>query len=345
MKKRILLAFLCAATLLADGSLMLAQEKRERRNESATATFVTSGGQSVEVRTEGGGFAFAQGAAERATFEFGVSEMVMGKPIKGAPYSAEAVTESIQALADGNRIVQRSTTMIYRDSEGRTRRDQTMKWRGGDSQNAEEMKTSFINDPVSESSYTLHHNEKSALKVTARKMHIEGLSEEVKAKVMAAADAETKRRMEVETREHMKTRRSAGDHPPAGRGEAIAVGGDVKVVMGGPNFAFSGKMNANKESLGTQMIEGVQAEGTRVTFTIPAGEIGNEQPINIVSEKWYSPELQVVVMTRRSDPRSGETTYRLTNINRSEPARSLFEVPSDYALREGPGGVIRRKRE
>ena len=92
-----------------------------------------------------------------------------------------------------------------------------------------------------------------------------------------------------------------------------------------------------KEQLGKQNIEGVEAEGTRTTVTIAAGEIGNERPIEIVSERWYSPELQLVVMTRHSDPRTGETTYKLTNINRSEPAKSLFEVPSDYTVKEGPG--------
>ena len=75
-------------------------------------------------------------------------------------------------------------------------------------------------------------------------------------------------------------------------------------------------------------IEGVEAEGTRTTVTIPAGEIGNERAIEIVSERWYSPELQLVVMTRHSDPRLGETTYKLTNINRTEPAKTLFEVPA-----------------
>jgi TonB family protein len=87
------------------------------------------------------------------------------------------------------------------------------------------------------------------------------------------------------------------------------------------------------ESLGKQTIEGVEAEGTRTTVTFPAGMMGNERPINIVSERWYSPELQTVVMTKHSDPRFGETSYRLTNINRSEPARTLFEVPSDYTLK------------
>ena len=90
--------------------------------------------------------------------------------------------------------------------------------------------------------------------------------------------------------------------------------------------------NVNKEDLGTQTIEGVEATGTRMTFTIPAGQIGNEGPINIVDERWFSKDLQTVVMTRHSDPRSGETVYRLTNINRTEPDHSLFEVPADYRI-------------
>ncbi len=88
------------------------------------------------------------------------------------------------------------------------------------------------------------------------------------------------------------------------------------------------------ESLGPQNFEGVQAVGTRITFTFAAGTEGNDRPFDIVTEKWYSPELQIVVMTRHSDPRSGENIYRLTNINRSEPARSLFEAPSDFRLKE-----------
>lgn len=81
-----------------------------------------------------------------------------------------------------------------------------------------------------------------------------------------------------------------------------------------------------------QTFEGVAAEGTRTTVTIPAGQIGNEQPIVTVSERWYSPDLQVTVMTTRSDPRTGTTTYKLTNVNRSEPAPSLFQVPADYKI-------------
>jgi hypothetical protein len=138
--------------------------------------------------------------------------------------------------------------------------------------------------------------------------------------------------------------------PPPGAPGAPVEGEKVRVQAQAQSAEVStyvfrrqgGANNAVKESLGKQNIEGVEAEGTRTTVTIPAGEIGNERPIEIVSERWYSPELQLVVMTRNSDPRSGETTYRLTNISRTEPAKSLFEVPADYTVKEGkplPPGI------
>jgi hypothetical protein len=106
-----------------------------------------------------------------------------------------------------------------------------------------------------------------------------------------------------------------------------------------------GKAEANvkTESLGTQNVNGINAEGTRYTHTIAAGEIGNDKPISIVSERWYSPDLQIVLMSKRSDPRFGDATYTLTNIERQEPAATLFVVPSDYAVKEG--GPERRVRK
>jgi len=94
--------------------------------------------------------------------------------------------------------------------------------------------------------------------------------------------------------------------------------------------------SVRSEPLGRQTMEGVPVDGTRTTTTIPAGQIGNEQPIQIVTERWYSPDLQVYVFTRHSDPRAGETVTRVTNINRGEPARSLFEIPADFRVSEGP---------
>jgi hypothetical protein len=92
------------------------------------------------------------------------------------------------------------------------------------------------------------------------------------------------------------------------------------------------------ESLGTQQIEGVAAEGTRVTRTIPAGKIGNEQPIQITVETWTSPDLHTTILQKRNDPRFGETVFQLTNIKQGEPDASLFQVPTGYKTVQGPMG-------
>jgi hypothetical protein len=87
--------------------------------------------------------------------------------------------------------------------------------------------------------------------------------------------------------------------------------------------------------LGTQVMQGVSAQGKRVTRAIPAGKEGNEKEIDIVTETWYSPDLQMVVMSKTSDPRFGDSTYQLNSIARAEPDPSLFAVPSDYAVTAG----------
>ena len=94
------------------------------------------------------------------------------------------------------------------------------------------------------------------------------------------------------------------------------------------------RRNVRRDSLVTQALEGVAAEGTRTVETIPAGQIGNERPIEIVSEQWYSRELQATLMSRHDDPRSGETLYRLTNLQRNEPDPGLFQVPAGYTVKE-----------
>ena len=224
------------------------------------------------------------------TFDFVGSEMRFGgKTVKGAPYSATVITESVQTLGDGNRITRTSTATVSRDSEGRTRRDQTLNRIGPFEAAGEARQMTFINDPVAGVQYVL-----DARNRTAQKM------------------------------------KPWGGPPP-----------DVRPPS---------SSEARTESLGTQTIEGVVAEGTRSTVTIPAGQIGNAQPLEIVSERWYSPELQVVVLSKHTDPRMGEHTYRLTNINRSEPVRSAFDVPADYTVKEtpfnrGPGMRGRRPNE
>lgn len=112
-----------------------------------------------------------------------------------------------------------------------------------------------------------------------------------------------------------------------------------KQALTGRAFAEERQKETTTTSLGTQTINGVSAQGTRITRTIPAGEIGNQKPIVITIEKWYSPDLQETVMTKRSDPRMGETVFQLTNIQRAEPAATLFQVPADYTVDEGRAHV------
>jgi hypothetical protein len=279
------------------------------------------------------------------TFVFVASEGFGGKTVKGAPYSAEAVTETIQTLGDGNRIVNRTTSTLYRDNEGRTRREQTLNAIGGFANGGEPIQTIFINDPVAGVSYALDSRTNTAHKTMPLKVE-QKLRLEKKPLTIGASPVdhagEQKFEYKIETRKGAPGVPLTPAHPiRVPEGEQFT----IKTESGGIGYVMTRKTtaedrNAVKESLGRQLVEGVQADGTRVTITIPAGEIGNERPIQIVRENWYSPELQMVVMSRHTDPRSGETTYRLTNINRAEPAKSLFEVPPGFTVSEGlPGGV------
>ncbi len=269
-----------------------------------------------------------------ADFVWIATENWSGKIVKDAPYSAEAVTESVQTLADGNRIVNKFTSQVYRDGEGRTRREQTLKGLGVVGTSEEPLQTIFINDPVAGVTYSLDSRSHVAHKSMPFKFQImtkpgaPGGGRQFEFKSAQGASAST----------NVVVTAPVGPDQPGTRVPAPGVIEHFDVrTEGAAGFAIKTKPapgNEVKEQLGKQIIEGVEAEGTRTTITIPAGEIGNERPIEIVSERWYSPELQLVVMTRHSDPRSGETTYKLTNINRTEPAKSLFEVPPGFTVKE-----------
>ena len=277
-----------------------------------------------------------------ANFVFVASENFDSKIVKGAPYSAEAVTESVQTLADGNRIVNKMTTQVFRDSEGRTRREVTLKGLTGVGTGEEPLQTIFINDPVAGVTYSLdsrthtaHKSMPMRFQVTSKSgTLVEGQRFEYKIERSgnAAAGAGVTTNVVV----------AAPPNAPQAGTRVVPPPPDVDHfnlrTEGTSGFVFRTRPNTNanevKEQLGKQMIEGVEAEGTRTTVTIPAGEIGNERAIEIVSERWYSPELQLVVMTKHSDPRSGETIYKLTNINRAEPMKSLFEVPPGFNVKE-----------
>jgi hypothetical protein len=252
-----------------------------------------------------------------ATYVFVGGQLFNGKPVKGQPYSAEAVNETTQTLGDGNKIVTRSSTMIYRDSEGRERREESMGRLGTLNVEGTPTRIVFISDPVAKVSYSLHPNDHTAEKMPA-----------------LVTDGRGGETLTVQSYS-IQTNSSTLPPPPDAQ---VHVGYGIGTGIGRGGREAS---NAKVEKLGTQVIEGVPADGTRTTTTIPAGQIGNERDINIVSERWVSQDLGVVIMTKRSDPRMGETVYKLTNVNRSEPAHALFEVPADYTVTEA-GSASRR---
>jgi len=229
-------------------------------------------------------------------------------PVQGEPYSATITNESVQTLADGNRIVQSSTGTIARDSMGRTRQDAPLPTIGNMAP-ADAPRLVIVNDPVAQLSYTLNLTDKTAVK-------------------------------------------NPGPGPmalPALR-TAVSIGGAegpaISVRDGGPMIQFAKQIpdegQAQTEDLGSKTMEGVTVTGTRITRTIAAGKIGNDKPIEIVTEVWTSPELKTVVYSKRSDPRMGDQTFQLTNIVRAEPDPALFTVPADFKMLDMPGPIVYR---
>lgn len=251
------------------------------------------------------------GGAGNVTFIAG--GMISGSPVQGAPYSAHAVTEFTQVLADGNRIVNSSTATVYRDSYGRERREQTLPNMGALLVQGNPTKMILISDPVTGVNYSLDPSSKVAMKLPA-----------------------------------MKT----SDLPPLPANgqvlfrsfDGLAGGGALPgpVMYVNPGTTGGSSASPSVEQVGSQLINGVSTNGTRTTMTIPAGQIGNENPIGIVDEVWRSADLQVIVQSTHSDPRSGTTTYSLTNVSRSEPSASLFQVPADYTVQDAPAPTSRR---
>ena len=244
-----------------------------------------------------------------------------GRVVKGAPYSADVVTETSQTLADGNRVHQTSASKVYRDSEGRVRTEQSLGGLGMLGVNAGQREVVFINDPVAGVNYALNVNDKTASKSAWTRGGRGPQANPAGRPSAGSAQAQTQ-----------------GGPPPGGgrwgqRDAQGPAGPGGRAGRGGLS-----RQNVKTESLSRQTMEGVQAEGTRTTMTIPAGQMGNEAAIQIVSERWYSADLQTVMMSRHSDPRVGETVYRLTNVSRAEPAPSLFQAPADYKVTEARGG-------
>ena len=245
-----------------------------------------------------------------------VEPLESGGLVSDAPYTADAVTETTQALADGNRISRKSSVAIARDGRGRERREhQAMVVGPMVARRSHALVT--ISDPVAGTAVTIDHERQLATRLKLRRWSA-GAPGPAGAPPPGAPMA----------------------YPPAAV-SAVGAAGATMAWTGSTGAGFKMAMppmappgEGQTTALDPQTIEGLHAEGTRTTVTIPAGAIGNELPIEIVSERWYSPELKVVVLSRRADPRFGETVYRLTNLVRGEPNADLFEIPAGYRVDE-----------
>jgi hypothetical protein len=251
------------------------------------------------------------GQVKTGGVDFGLQ--VGAEVVKSRPYEAQAVTEMKQTLADGSHIVQTNTATVARDSEGRTVRIQKLSsigpWKSSsDSSQADGPTLTSVFDPVTKT----HINYSTDNKV-AHEMTIPNLPAGA---VMTTGFAVS----------------AAGPGSPG-----AGVGGMMWSVQGKTASAQpAGGMEAKTESLGAKTIEGVPADGTRVTSTIPKGAIGNDSDIVITRETWYSADLQLVLQSSQDDPRFGQTTYSLSNIQRNEPDGSLFQVPAGYRIEKAP---------
>ncbi|MCC6591379.1 MAG: hypothetical protein IT168_32130 [Bryobacterales bacterium] len=274
-----------------------------------------------------------------ATFEFISAQPAIGaKLVTGAPYSAEGVSEFTQTLADGTRINRKSSSKMARDSQGRTREERTLAIIGPWTAGGEPPKIVTITDPVAKEVYILNEKDK-----TVRKMKMPGvdvLKTSPNGEPLPGNTAERR----VQRMERVMIAHGPG---PGAPGMTASIAGGVMGV--GPlehNVMFRRMADdAKAEPLGSQVMEGLKVEGSRISHTIPAGEIGNDRALVTTTERWTSADLQVLVRSLTKDPQFGETSFRLTNISREEPAKALFQIPADYKVEEGPAPAIMMRRE
>jgi hypothetical protein len=239
--------------------------------------------------------------------------------VKDQPYQAQAVTQIKQTLGDGSHIAQTTTATVARDSEGRTVRVQRLStigpWKSASDVSEDAGPTlTTIFDPVA-------------------KTHTDFISDKKVAHVMSIPTP------------------PPGSATEAARGFAVFSAGPQGEAMGPSTFAVQARADSSQvgdrpdvktDSLGTSAIEGIAVTGTRTTKTIPQGTIGNDKDIVITRETWYSPDLKMVVQSTQSDPRFGQTTYSLTNIQRNEPDPTLFQIPAGYSIEKLSLGATTR---
>jgi hypothetical protein len=257
--------------------------------------------------------------------------------VKGHGYQADAVTETVQTLADGSHISHKMVAAVARDAEGRTMRTETLDgmglWGGG--ANDKQIKITTVFDPVANTHIHWQSDTKTATVIPLPHPGAMG-SGPVH---FNAGEAGSKSALLNEP-----SITQEGGVVTSGSFGTEAVIEDGAMPPPGPDTVFIGEMhtefhkagaassNETTEQLGTRMVEGVEAVGTRVTQVIPAGTIGNDKDLLSTRETWFSPDLKIIVSSIRNDPRFGEIRYTLTNVQLTEPNPSLFQPPAGYTV-------------
>jgi len=274
----------------------------------------------VIVLMLGAGICFAQSstriqtngpsAASPLTANAGTGQPFPATVVTGRSFTAEAIIESNQILPDGSHVVNRQTVAAARDSQGRTYREEIL---GSPASDSSAVKTIVISDPVAQAQYLLG-------------------PDHIARKTRMAAPPSNQGSMSVST-----GMPALGDlalqrfHTGSG-GSSGPVHADPQTALAPEQW--TAVSDSKTEPLGTRMIAGMLAEGTRVTMTIPAGQVGNQNAPTIVTERWYSKDLEATVLVRRTDPRFGTSTYQFTQVQQIEPPASLFQIPSGYTVEE-----------
>lgn len=284
----------------------------------------------------------------RITMEPGAELVLPGSgprtTIKNAPYVADVIKERQQTLGDGNQIVQRDTTRAYRDSAGRTR-DEVVTDKG-------DVRSVEIVDPVAGVRWILYPQVKTAVKMK--------LTASLATRVITAPQDQNvhmlERRIQPDGTESMSmkslpgTDASGAPNAPGkfqmtiipNRGMAAparsaypGMGSLLSTAVGDAKWS----RQAARRDLGTREIDGVKATGQLRSYEIPAGEVGNRNAIVVSDETWFAPDLRVTLSSKHSDPRTGDSTFRVENLKREEPAVALFMPPAEYTVvdRNAPG--------
>jgi hypothetical protein len=272
------------------------------------------------------------------------NDTLEGKVVTGAPYTATITTTLTQTLADGSHIVQKQESSVARDTAGRTRREESLSNIGPWS-TSNPSSIVFIYDPVAQVHYVLEPDGKTAIKMSMRGGPV------VMADSAGIPPISDQKTFFFVGQAGEALPQGALPAPPPGAQltistDAATAGMPSPHVMSRTMISGEGNGADDKvQTLADQTIEGVLAHGKQVTTTIPAGAIGNDQPILIISETWYSPDLQTVVLSKRNDPRIGESVMSVTNIQRGEPSATLFQVPAGYTVKDGGPQLMKIQAE